>query len=81
MDSTFFLFQENHRLSSPIGAVYYQPYFAPNEITEYLLSNKDKIQCIVSHKDLAPKVVKPGLTQNPDLWDYADNFDTLKFLL
>ena len=39
----------------------------------------DQIQCIVS-KDLIPNSVAFGQTQQPKLWDYADNVDTLAFL-
>ena len=34
----------------------------------------------LSAKDLIPNSVTFGQTQQPKLWDYADNVDTLAFL-
>jgi hypothetical protein len=43
---------------------------------QQLKNYDDKIQCITG-KDHIPF----GTTQEPALWDYADNIDTLDFLL
>jgi hypothetical protein len=45
-----------------------------------LTTDKDQIQCVVSNH-LIENSVAFGQTQKPNLWDYADNVDTLHFLL
>jgi hypothetical protein len=45
-----------------------------------LENDKDQIQCIVSN-DLIENSIAFGQTQKPQLWDYADNVDTLEFLI
>ena len=49
------------------------------EITTRLNADAEQIQCVVS-KNLIPNSVTFGQTQQPNLWDYADNVDTLAFL-
>jgi len=41
---------------------------------------KDKLQCIVSGKELGVGDTVFGMTQKPDLWDYSDRVDTMEFL-
>ena len=45
-----------------------------------LKTDKDYIQCIVS-EGFTNDEVSFGNTQRPQLWDYADNEDTIAFLL
>ena len=45
-----------------------------------LQSESDQIQCVVSN-NLIENSVGFGQTQKPNLWDYADNVDTIAFLL
>ncbi len=80
-DNEFVLLKENNNLSSPISVVYYEFYQDINKVKEQLENNKDSIQCIVSHSGLLNNALEPGQTQYPEVWDYADNVDTLKFLL
>ena len=44
-----------------------------------LENDAEQIQCIVS-KDLISDSITFGQTQKPNLWNYADNVDTLAFL-
>ena len=41
---------------------------------------QDKIQCIVSEDETIENALPFGKAQKPELWDYADNVDTLEFL-
>ena len=45
-----------------------------------LKTDAEQIQCIVS-KDSIENGIPFGKTQKPELWDYADNVDTIAFLL
>ena len=49
-------------------------------VYKHLEKNKDKLQCIVS-KYSKNNFIAFGQTQSPALWDYADDEDTLKFLI
>lgn len=68
-DNGFALLTENQALVSPISVVYYEV-GTPDVKSE-------KIQCIVG---VEKNQIPFGKTQEPDLSDYADNVDTLKFL-
>jgi hypothetical protein len=39
-----------------------------------------EIQCIVSRRAMEG-AIPPGKAQEPELWDYADGVDTMRFLL
>lgn len=80
-DNGFVLLKEDEGLSSPIGVVFFQYYDDIQQVNEYLNLYKDKIQCIVSHSEIMNEAIPFGKAQQPELWDYADNVDTMKFLL
>lgn len=77
------LFIEREDLHSRIASLHLMSYESEKDIEKYLEANKEKIQCIVANKSMKLQVpsVKPGETQQPELWDYADGVDTLEFLL
>ncbi len=76
------VFLENTALSSRIAAVHFQYYEHIEEVEKELKSQSDSIQCIVSKStDLHLNTVGIGFAQQPKLWDYADNINTLEFLL
>jgi hypothetical protein len=77
-DSGFVILQENDKLVSPISVVYLERYSSAKELTTRLEVVCDKIQCIVGMDQ--PGYVPFGQAQEPELWDYADKADTLKFL-
>ena len=79
LDNEFLTIKEDSSYSSPISSVFYEFYENLDEITTRLKTDAEQIQCIVS-KDLIPNSVAFGQTQQPKLWDYADNVDTLAFL-
>ena len=69
--------KEDASYASPISSAFYEYYSYINEVDEKLKADADKIQCIVSNNLVATF----GSTQKPELWDYADNVDTIDFLL
>ena len=79
LDNEFLTIKEDVSYSSPISSVFYEFYESLEEITTRLNTDTEQIQCVVS-KDLIPNSVTFGQTQQPKLWDYADNVDTLAFL-
>ncbi|MFZ4107294.1 acyl-CoA reductase [Flavobacterium sp.] len=80
LDNEFLTLKEDSSYASPISSVFYEYYEDLNEIKNRLVSDAEKIQCIVSN-GITENSIPFGLTQKPNLWDYADNEDTLEFLL
>ena len=81
LDNGFALFQENTALSSPISMIYYEYYKDINQLKTILDPTKHKIQCITTKSDEIKDGIPFGKAQKPELWDYADNIDTMDFLL
>ena len=79
LDNEFLTIKEDTSYASPISSVFYEFYENLEEITTRLNADAEQIQCVVS-KNLIPNSVAFGQTQQPKLWDYADNVDTLAFL-
>jgi len=73
-DSGFLILQNEPGLSSPIGTIFYQEY-KKNTIHNIITYHKDQIQCIVGND-----YIQFGMAQEPYLWEYADDIDTINFL-
>lgn len=80
LDNEFLTIKEDLSYSSPISSVFYEFYEDLNELKFRLEHDAEKIQCVVSN-NLLNNSVSFGQTQHPKLWDYADNLDTLAFLM
>ncbi len=80
LDNNFVLLKEDKGFSSPIGVLFQDSYKNLEEVEEILAEEKDNLQCVVSN-NLQPHHIYFGETQHPKLWDYADNIDTVEFLL
>ena len=79
LDNEFMTIKEDVNYSSPISSIFYEFYDNLEEVKSRLSNDADQIQCIVS-KDLIENSIVFGQTQQPKLWDYADNVNTLAFL-
>lgn len=75
LDTGFLMINSTDDLVSPISVLYHQAYDSKENLEKILDGQKDKIQCIVG-KGYIPF----GKAQQPELWDYADDVDTLSFL-
>jgi hypothetical protein len=80
LDTGFSLFKKSSDFVSPTSVTYYEEYSNMDFVTDYILQNQQKIQCISTEIPINNSV-KLGETQRPNLWDYADNSDTMEFLL
>lgn len=79
-ENGFLMLKEDESYASPISSLFYEYYDNLEELQKKLSQDSDKIQCITSDiKSL--NAIPLGETQNPQLWDYADNVDTFNFLL
>ena len=81
LDNGFLLLRESKELVSPIGVLYYEVYESQEELLKTLEIIGSKIQCVVGNPGLMPGVINYGEAQFPKPWDYADQVDTMKFLL
>ena len=71
------LLVESKHTHPPISVLFFEYYNTLEEIT----FNSDSIQCIVSNVYRKSKTIPFGSAQKPELLDYADNLDTISFLL
>lgn len=78
-DSGFVLLREDAKLSSPLGVIHYQYYHDLNTLMNNLKAFSGEIQCVVGSADIKD-TVPFGKAQMPELWDYADGVDTIRFL-
>ncbi len=82
LDNGFVMLKEEIGFSSPISVLYLEYYDKLYELNKWLVTKKDKIQCLVSNESLKNiDHLAFGKAQNPELWDYADGIDTLQFIL
>ena len=75
-DTGYLLLKENKGLSSPVAVLYYEYYKISGDVLQIKENSGEKIQCIVGRN-----YIPFGLAQFPHLWDYADEKDTIEFLL
>jgi hypothetical protein len=76
LDAGVCLIKYDEGLFSPTAVVYAQTYSSPEEVENFVASWQHKIQCRVGLGGL-----DFGKAQKPTLQDYADNLDTMEFLL
>lgn len=79
LENGFLILKEDESLSSPIATLFYEKYEDLEAVRKELEDRKEEIQCVVG-KGIVEDEVPFGKTQQPPLWDYADNVDTLAFL-
>lgn len=80
LDNEFLTLKEDISHASPISSVFYEYYDNLVNLQIRLENEAEQIQCVVSN-NLIPNSIPFGETQKPKLWDYADNVDTIQFLL
>jgi hypothetical protein len=78
LDNGFLMVTKNEKMVSPISVLFYEHYRNLTELKSKLAQHESRIQCIVGKT--SPATVTFGQAQYPELWDYADQIDTLKFL-
>ena len=67
--------KEDKSLFSPVAMLYYEYYDDVLSVEEFIQKNLMSLQCVVSKDG-----IHFGDTQYPNLWDYADDLDTVEFL-
>ncbi|MDO3694874.1 acyl-CoA reductase [Wenyingzhuangia sp. chi5] len=79
-ENGFLMLKEDKSYASPIASLFYEFYDDFDALKIKLKDESDKIQCITSELNIEDSV-KFGQTQVPKLWNYADNVDTVNFLI
>jgi hypothetical protein len=80
LENGFFMLKEDAIYGSPIATLFYEYYDSLADLQIKITEDNDQIQCIVSNLKES-NYIEFGQTQHPKLWDYADDVDTLNFLL
>jgi hypothetical protein len=81
LDTGFLLMRENRSPASPISVINYEMVDSSGEAYEICRMMGDKLQCIVGKSQTAGNLIPFGKSQQPGPGDYADDIDTMDFLL
>lgn len=79
LENGFLMLKEDKNYASPIATVFYEYYDDMASLEKKLEADRHLIQCTVGNYG-RQGLVPFGQTQKPQLWDYADDVDTLQFL-
>lgn len=79
-DTGFIMLTASESLVSPISVLFYETYRNLADLNEKIARQKEKIQCVVSANGWFAGSVPFGKAQLPEVWEYADQLDTMKFL-
>ena len=80
LENGFIMLKEDNKLGSPIACLFYEKYNSIPVLEKKIKSIEKSLQCVVSNLHIQESVAF-GASQNPKIDDYADNIDTLSFLL
>ena len=80
-DTGFSLLSPQSTLVSPLSVIHFETYRNMDQLKRRLDDDKSKIQCTASADGWYPGSLSFGSLQYPELWDYADNVDTMEFLV
>lgn len=78
-DNGLFLLRKEQQLHSPVSVIHYGFYKNNDQLANFILDHKDDIQCIVGKHEFCN--VAFGKSQFPAIDEFADNVDTLSFLM
>jgi hypothetical protein len=87
LQNGFLIVRKEQRIPSPVSVLHYEEYGNLEVLEKKLGEKMEGIQCIVAGENiLKNSILKKlrvdfGETQTPQLWDYADGVDTMKFLI
>ncbi|MBP6412693.1 MAG: acyl-CoA reductase [Bacteroidia bacterium] len=81
LENGFLFLVKSTEYASPVAVLFYEYYQTIESLNQRFETDQEKIQCIVSNSALIKNSIPLGTSQRPQLWDYADNVDTLRFLV
>ena len=71
---------EERSFPTALSRIHYTFYDSPSEAEEWLSAHDGQLQCVVSQCVRHSRLVAFGQAQHPQLTDYADDVDTMRFL-
>jgi hypothetical protein len=75
------ILKDDDAFASRIGCVHYSYYKNENDVVTLLAEKRKQIQCVLSSKPIQGWThIAFGESQQPELNQYADGVDTMKFL-
>lgn len=80
-DAGNILLTKNTNIASPVAVLYYSFYKNNDDLNSLLTQNQNKLQCVIANESNNHSNVYFGKSQQPQLYEYADGIDTVKFLL
>ncbi len=80
LDNGFLLLKPSEKLISPIAVLHYTEYRDLDDLRNRIDTQRDKLQAIVSARGWYASSLPFGSAQFPQVDDYADGLDTMKFL-
>ncbi len=75
VDGGYYILHSSSSLFVPLATVSFSYYENAEQVSELIASIKDKLQCVVGQS-----YIPFGKTQMPELWDWADGEDVMKFI-
>ncbi len=76
LDNNFLILKRGSQIHAPVSVLNYSYYQTKQEVSDFLQSNKDQIQCVLGRHYLPL-----GNSQCPVITDFADGVNTLEFLV
>lgn len=81
LSNNFIMLHESESIASPVSTLHYQYYKNPEEVALDIHLKRDQIQCVVGKPEVGAFAIPFGQAQQPELWDYADNVNTIEWLI
>ena len=81
LENNFFIIKESEELNSPVSVLFYETYKNEQELQNKINPLKDRLQCIAADDAWYTGSLNFGELQKPKISDYADNVDTIEFLI
>jgi hypothetical protein len=80
-DNNLLLIKESDELFSPLSVLFLNTYDSILDVVTYISKKQEKIQAVVTNSEMFENKIPLGQSQNPELNTYADEVDTVQFLL
>ncbi|MBI3519951.1 MAG: acyl-CoA reductase [Bacteroidetes bacterium] len=81
LDNNFLMIKESTDLHALTSVLFYETYTNQEQLVEKIRPLLSNLQCIVTNFEIKGiQTIALGCTQKPDVFDFADNVNTLDFL-
>lgn len=81
LDNNFLMIKESSNLHAPTSVLFYETYTNQESLVENINSILPNLQCIVTNFEIEGlKTIALGCSQEPSIFDFADDVNTLDFL-